>query len=84
MVRPLPKWIQSRYALLWKRFNKNKFSHEQAAKLLGDKKQVVSVFLSELKEAGWMEVSLDIKDSRIRYYRLKEPNKAIKEMERGV
>ena len=80
MTSPLPKWIQKRYASLWKKFKDGSFSHEQAASLLKDNNKIVSVFLSDLKKAGWLEVTLDQKDSRIRKYRLKEPNKAIKEM----
>ena len=35
----------------------------------------------DLKKYGWLTVGLDPDDSRIRLYRLKEPNDAVKEME---
>jgi hypothetical protein len=69
-----------RYARLWNKFKDEPFSHEQAVKFLKDKEQVVSVFLSDLKKAGWLEVNLNPKDTRIRLYKLKEPNKAIRDM----
>jgi len=80
MVKPLPKWIMQRYSLLWNKFKEDLFSHDQAIKILKDKEQVVSVFLSDLKKAGWLEVTLNPKDTRFRMYKLKEPNKAVKEM----
>ncbi len=80
MISPLPKWIMQRYAKLWNEFRDEPFSHEQAVKFLKDKEQVVSVFLSDLKKAGWLEVTLNPKDTRIRLYKLKEPNQAVKEM----
>lgn len=80
MAKPLPKWIMQRYSLLWNKFKDGSFSHDQAVKTLKDKEQVVSVFLSDLKKGGWLEVTLDPKDTRIRLYKLKEPNQAVKEM----
>lgn len=80
MTTPLPKWIQTRYALLWNRFKEKDFSHEDATKLIKEKKEVVSVFLSDLKKAGWLKIDLDPIDSRKRIYRLKSPEKALKEM----
>ena len=80
MTNPLPKWVQQRYAVLWKKFDVKFFTHEQAAKVLKDNQQLVSVFLSDLKKAGWIEVSLDAKDSRIRLYKLKNPQEAILQM----
>ncbi|MBI2670573.1 hypothetical protein HYX18_01155 [Candidatus Woesearchaeota archaeon] len=57
-------------------------AHEQASKTLNDDGKLVSVFLSDLKKHGWLEVSLDNNDSRIRKYKLKSPEEAIKEMKR--
>lgn len=80
MTNLIPKWIMQRYSILWNEFRSKPFTHDHAVKLLKDNKQVVSVFLSDLKKAGWLEVSLDPNDTRIRLYKLKEPNQAIKEM----
>jgi len=78
MVEPVPKWIMRRYASLWNKFKGRPFTHEDAVKTLKDKEQVVSVFLSDLKKAGWIEVALSEDDTRIRFYKLKEPNIAIR------
>ena len=80
MTNPLPKWIQKRYSILWNKFKNKPFSHEDASRLLSDNEQVVSVFISDLRKAGWVEVTLDQKDTRMRRYVLKEPNIAMKEM----
>jgi len=80
MIEPIPKWILRRYAQLWDKFRNTPFTHEQATKYLKDEKQVVSVFLSDLKKAGWLTVTVNQKDTRQRMYVLKAPNEAIKEM----
>ncbi len=80
MTNPVPRWIMLRYALLWSRFKDKSFNHEQAVKTLRDKHEVVSVFLSELKKNDWVEVTLNPRDTRMRLYKLKEPNQAVLEM----
>lgn len=80
MAKPLPKWIMRHYAALWNRFKDKKFTHEQACKAVKLKKGIVSVLLSDIKKANWLNVSLDPDDSRIRLYRLKSPDKAVKEI----
>ncbi len=82
MASPIPKWIQLRYSILWNKFKDKQFTHEQAVGFLKNKEQVVSVFLSDLKKAGWLEVFLNPRDSRVRLYKLKSPEQAIKELER--
>ena len=77
MTEALPKWVMQRYSFLWKKFKDKPFSHEQASKLLKDKEEVVSVFLSDLKKSGWLEVTLNPKDSRKRMYQLKKPEEAV-------
>jgi len=79
MVEALPKWIQKRYAILWKRFKDKEFTFEQAEKVLKDKKGI-NVFFSDLRKAGWLEVSLNSKDTRMRIYKLVNPEQAILEM----
>ena len=80
MTEPLPKWIQTRYAVLWNKFKNKEFNHKQACSLLKLEKEVISVLLSDLKKAGWLEVSLNSEDGRKRIYRLKNPEEALKEM----
>jgi len=81
MTQPLPKWIMKRYSILWSRFKEKEFTHKQATDVLKEKdERVVSLFLSDLKKYGWLEVRLDPNDSRIRLYKLKSPEKATKEI----
>ena len=79
MTIPLPKWIQTRYALLWNKFKDEEFDFTQAEKTIkGD--SGVHVCLSELKKSGWLSIRLDSDDSRKRIYRLKKPERAIVEL----
>ena len=80
MTEPLPKWIQTRYAILWNKFGKKEFTFEQAEKALKGNTNGIAVFLSDLKKAGWLTVNLSSEDSRIRLYKLKSPEEAITDM----
>ncbi len=81
MAEPLPRWIMKRYSILWSKFKEKEFTHKQAADILKEKDgRVVSLFLSDLKKYGWLKVRLDPNDSRIRLYKLKSPEKAVKEI----
>lgn len=86
MVKHLPEWAFVRYAKLWSKFKNKDFSYEEAKNLLKEK-TAMSVLLSELKDAGWIEVKLNPQDTRKRIYKLKNPEKAvqeeIKEMAKG-
>jgi len=75
MTKPLPKWIQICYSILWNKFKDEEFTYDQAKKVLEDKKGI-NVFFSDLRRAGWLSVELNEKDSRKRIYRLVEPNEA--------
>ena len=81
MVEPLPRWIMKRYSTLWTKFRSKEFTHKQATEILKEKdERVVSLCISDLKKYGWLTVKLDTQDSRIRIYKLKEPEEAVKEM----
>ena len=82
MTQPLPKWIQKRYAVLWKKFKNKEFTFEQAEKILKNNKAGINVFLSDLKKFGWMEVTLNQDDTRTRSYKLKSPEEGFKVMEK--
>ena len=79
MTEQLPKWIQTRYAKLWNKFKEKGFTLDEAEKVLKNNKGI-NVFFSDLRKSGWIEVTLDEKDSRKRIYRLKNPLDGIKEM----
>ena len=78
MISPIPKWVWKRYALLWKKFKDKPFTFEQAQKELKHvDRNVVSVMFNELKNAGWISVSLGEGDSRKRVYTLPNPTTII-------
>lgn len=80
MTKPLPKWIQIRYAPLWKTFKEKEFTFEQAEKILKNHKKGINMFFSDLKKAGWVEVKLNKKDTRKRIYKIKNPNQIFNDM----
>ena len=57
MIDPLPKWIMKAYSKLWIKFKNKEFNHEDASMTLNDDK-MISIILSDLKKAGWLEVRL--------------------------
>ena len=82
MVEPLPRWIMKRYSTLWTKFKSKEFTHKRAIEALKEKdERVVSLCISDLKKYGWLEAKLHPQDSRIRIYKLKGPEEAVKEMD---
>ena len=78
MINALPKWVWNRYALLWKEFEENPFTFEQAQKVLKYlDRNTISVMFNELKKSGWLKVKLNDQDSRMRIYTLLNPIAAI-------
>ena len=70
----MPKWIQQRYAVLWSIKKDKPFNHVEIMKILSEKEPIlISVFISELKKAGWLESQLNPDDARKRAYTLKSP-----------
>ena len=80
MTKPLAKWIQTRYALLWNEFKGKELTLKKISDFLKVNRKQVSVFLSDLRKAGWVEVSLGKKDIRKMNYKLKNPQDVFKEM----
>lgn len=81
MVKPIPKWVMERYAKLWKRYDKKTVTYDDIEKVLTmDDTRMISVFLNELKTAGWINVELDPKDARKRQYTLKNPEIIVQEI----
>lgn len=83
MTKPLPKWLQERYSKLLNKLDEKEFNFEIARKILHkDQNKIVSIVLSELKKAGWLNITkLDPNDSRKRYYTLNKPDKIFKGLE---
>ena len=77
---PLPKWLMKRYAILWQKFREREFQHSEACRVLQDDREFVSLILSDLKKAQWLEVRINPQDSRKRVYRLISPEEAVRGM----
>jgi type I restriction enzyme M protein len=75
MGEKLPKWLENRYAILWDAFGDSQFTHEDAVKILMEKKkdpwEVVPTYLSQLRQTGWLLTESDPKDTRQKLYKLK-------------
>jgi len=73
--RELPKWLEIRYTILRDVFKDGEFRFEDAARVLLERNkdawEQVPVFLSELRRAGWLLVESDVRDARVKVYRLK-------------
>ena len=80
-TEPLPKWIMKKYAKLWHKFQEKEFTYRDVIDLFkGENINVIRTMISQLRKCGWLSVSLDPKDSRIRIYKLKEPNDIVEYM----
>lgn len=83
MIKPLPRWLQKRYAILWDRLGEKPFDFDTAKKILKDADGSINVAFSEMRKLGWLKVEFDQKDARKRVYRLESLEKAFKEMARS-
>lgn len=83
MVKLLPKWVMKRFLLLHDKVKNKKFDFEEAASILkkeiGDDKPIVSLILSDLRKAGWLEIGINQQDARKREYSLKAPETVFRE-----
>lgn len=81
MTNVIPKWVMERYAILWNKFESQEIDFKAIQNTLNlDDSNTIRVFLSELKNAGWMEVKPDKQDPRRRLYSLITPNIVIRGM----
>ena len=80
MIKPIPRWLQKRYAILWKKFKEKNFNFETAKKTLKDKQGSMNVAFSELRKLGWITIGPDPKDARKRIYKLEPLEKAFEEL----
>ena len=81
MANPIPKWVMFRYAKLWKKYKDKAITYDDIQNTLkSDDKNVIGVFLNELKKAGWIKAQLNEKDSRMRDYTLRNPLEVIGEI----
>ena len=80
----LPNWLETRYGILWDSFGDSQFTFDDAVEVLEkknkDRKDEVSVFLSELRKAGWLLTELDPSDARKRIYQLKSRKEMIRKV----
>ncbi|MBR9704643.1 hypothetical protein GOV12_04475 [Candidatus Pacearchaeota archaeon] len=81
MANSIPKWVMERFTVLWQEFEGREISYEDIVNHLKiDDKNTISVFLNELRTAGWIEVKLNESDTRKRQYSLKSPNEIFSEI----
>lgn len=75
MTKLIPKWVMSAYSQLFKKFDDKPFTSKDIKPLLGKKTPII---LHKLNKAGWAEFAgFDPKDERKRFYKLKNPQEAI-------
>jgi hypothetical protein len=86
MTKHLPEKLFQMYCRLWIAQSEKEFDFPTAMKVLdmkNDEKGInlraLSVYLSKIKKAGWMEVRLNPVNSKTRLYKLKHPLKIIEE-----
>ena len=79
-VNPLPKWVMKVYADLWVIFKDKSFLFSEAVQKLEIPRERMSVIISELNKAGWVDVEINKKDTRKRKYKLKMPDDVITRM----
>lgn len=84
MPKLLPKWLMRRYLLLWKHFGNEKFTFENAQKVLDEDARIVNLFLSEIKRFGWLIVEVHPDDPRKRLYQLRPMEKVFGEITKEI
>jgi len=80
MTEPIPKWLMRKYAFLWNRFREKEFDPREACEALKDEEATVSLALSDMKKAVWLEVRIHPQDSHKRVYRLLSPQEGVRSM----
>lgn len=80
MVKPLPRWLQQRYAILLDKLGVKPFDFGTAKRILRDNSGSLNVALSELRKLGWVKVEFNPNDARKRVYKLEPLQKAFKEL----
>ena len=81
MIKPIPKWEQKKYAVLWSKFARKPFTNNEAREVLKEKNEHnISVFFYNLKKSGWIDIERNEEDKRKKIYKLNEPNAIIEKM----
>jgi len=80
MAEPIPRWLMEKYTLLLKKFKENEFTFDEAMKTLNGDKVYISIVLSRLRKAGWLERKMNTEDARKRIYNLIAPEIVMKEI----
>lgn len=79
----LPKWLDTRYEVLWGTYHDAPFKFDDAVNILKQKAQEseenVNVIMAELRKRGLLEVRFDPTDARKRIYNLKSKEKFVTE-----
>jgi hypothetical protein len=81
MVEPVPKYLFSIYCALWRSFEDNEFSNEEACEAIGRGGRYSNQALHYLKKSGWLvSKGFDSKDRRKHVNRLVDPMTIIREI----
>lgn len=91
MTKPVPCWVQTRYAKLFAICGTRKFDRDEAMLALkgsffvhaSTHNSLVGRIIVELRKADWLTMSIDKKDARLNLYQLREPNVIFEKMEVG-
>ena len=79
MTKPIPKWVMLSYSKLLSAFGEKPFTSEQAKKILDNK---TAPILHKLNKSEWIEfVGFDKDDTRKRFYKLKNPQEALSNLQ---
>lgn len=71
MVELIAKWLFEKYSQLFVKYTTKEFTFQEAMKILHeDDKAYMSLILSELRKAGWLQIKIDQQDARRRIYNL--------------
>ena len=84
MTKLIPGWVMRRYLKLRSEFDSKNFTFKEAQTVLKDDGRIINLFLSKLKESGWLNVSQHPEDKRKKLYQLKPLEEAFNEIEKKV
>jgi len=76
--------MNKRFARIWSIKKKESFTFKWYVEISGDDEKIARVFLSLLRKKGWVKVSTDQKNRRVKIYRLEDPSKIYQKLGQEV
>ncbi len=81
MAETIPNWLMQRYAILFRKYKNKEFTFQEAMKTIKENDKIyMSMVLSELRKAGWLEIKINPDDARKRIYKLILPELVIEKI----